>query len=122
MSRTARFGDFLRDSRESQGITQYELGKRLGLKQDRINAWEIGLNRPNVAGLAKLGSYFQWDMNEVMAFFGGPKPDGKLVASAVAARPKLRALMEAARTLSDGQLDLLASSARAWQQDEERSA
>jgi transcriptional regulator with XRE-family HTH domain len=47
-------GDFLRATREHQGISQEELARRVGTHQPQISAWETGRKPIQVEQLATL--------------------------------------------------------------------
>jgi transcriptional regulator with XRE-family HTH domain len=47
-------GDFLRATREQQGISQEELARRVGTHQPQISAWETGRKPIQVEHLATL--------------------------------------------------------------------
>ena len=59
-------GNKIRYYRHSAGITQEELGERLGISKQNINRWEAGKTAPTIENLAKiakaldihLGSFF----------------------------------------------------------------
>jgi transcriptional regulator with XRE-family HTH domain len=50
------FGELLRSQRRADGATQAELGRRFGVRQQTIGAWEKG-ERPQGRFLAKLADY-----------------------------------------------------------------
>lgn len=48
-------GSKIRFYRHSAGITQEELGERLGISKQNINRWEVGKTSPTIENLAKIG-------------------------------------------------------------------
>jgi transcriptional regulator with XRE-family HTH domain len=47
-------GDFLRETRERQGVSQEELARRVGSHQPQVSAWETGRKPIQVEQLAAL--------------------------------------------------------------------
>ena len=47
-------GDFLRETRERQGVSQVELARRVGSHQPQVSAWETGTKPIQVEQLAAL--------------------------------------------------------------------
>lgn len=47
-------GDFLRQTRERQGVSQEELARRVGSHQPQVSAWETGRKPVTVVQLAQL--------------------------------------------------------------------
>ena len=47
-------GDFLRATRERQGVSQEELARRVGSHQPQVSAWETGAKPIQVVQLAEL--------------------------------------------------------------------
>jgi transcriptional regulator with XRE-family HTH domain len=48
----------LKDLRESMGLSQRELGEKLGLTQPAVAAWESGRNKPDPDMIVKLANVF----------------------------------------------------------------
>lgn len=46
----------LRDYRTSNGLTQHELGEKLGVSAETIYRWENGKRAPSLAGLQRIAS------------------------------------------------------------------
>lgn len=44
--------------RESVGITQAELARKLGITRSSINAWEMGISVPSTQYIVQLASFF----------------------------------------------------------------
>ena len=53
------FGKNVRQLRKEQGITQTELGLRLGFCNQTISFWESGQREPDLDSLIKISKYFQ---------------------------------------------------------------
>jgi transcriptional regulator with XRE-family HTH domain len=39
-------GNRIRDARESAGLTQFELGAAIGVRESQVSCWERGVNEP----------------------------------------------------------------------------
>lgn len=48
------FGDLMRAARLAAGLTQPELGRRIGVSRQRVGAWEGGVNTPTYPTLLML--------------------------------------------------------------------
>ena len=48
----------IRQLRESSGLTQTELAKRLGITRSSVNAWEMGLSVPSTKYIIELARMF----------------------------------------------------------------
>lgn len=49
-----RTGDLIRDARREAGLTQADLGARLGTTQSAVSSWEHGRDMPRVDTLARI--------------------------------------------------------------------
>jgi hypothetical protein len=118
VARTRRRDDFITFLQRELDRTRLN-GRELSRQAD-LNVNEVGslLNAdhgPSIATLVRLGNYLQWDWTEVIALFGGARPEGvKQVATTIAARKPLLELFEVARKLDADQLRMLRLSAAAW--------
>lgn len=54
----AKLPKILRELREENGISQVELGKRLGIATMTISRWERGIQLPNIESLEILARFF----------------------------------------------------------------
>lgn len=54
MRRDTELGKAIRAARNSAGVTQEELGRRLGTSRLTIIAWEVGRNRPRTKNRRRL--------------------------------------------------------------------
>lgn len=52
-------GKIIRALRKEQGISQTELGARLGFCNQTVSFWENGKREPDLDSLVKLSKYFQ---------------------------------------------------------------
>ena len=52
-------GKSLKEHRENAKLTQTELAKRTGIKQQNISRWENNTHIPNVADCIVLASFYQ---------------------------------------------------------------
>lgn len=59
------FGDMLRRLRKDKGLTQYELGKILGLSKQAISSYERKGVRPSPETLARLADFFNISLDEL---------------------------------------------------------
>jgi transcriptional regulator with XRE-family HTH domain len=51
--------DRIKNLRESQGLTQAELAKKLGITRSSVNAWEMGISTPQVQYIVELSNLFK---------------------------------------------------------------
>lgn len=49
------FGDYLRETRKKTGLSQYQLGKLIGVSDKAVSKWENGVSKPRTELLAKIG-------------------------------------------------------------------
>lgn len=59
----------LKELRVNAGITQVELGKYLGVKQNTISNWETGRSRPDIEKTAKIAEVLGVTIDEVIDCF-----------------------------------------------------
>lgn len=55
----------LKAKREEAGLTQEELGRRLGMSRQAVSLLELGTNKPTVANAKKLGEILNFDWTEL---------------------------------------------------------
>ncbi len=60
-----KFGNFLYELRSEKGLTQGELGKKLGVSDAAISKWENGEAMPRLEKLQKLADIFNVSVNEL---------------------------------------------------------
>lgn len=63
---TVKIGSFLAELRKEQGLTQEELGERLGVTNKTISRWETGSYLPPVEMLQLLSSFYSVSINELL--------------------------------------------------------
>lgn len=56
----------LRKMRERCGITQTELARRLGIRQNTITQWESGRRSPRVSEIARLADAVECTLDELL--------------------------------------------------------
>ena len=59
----------LKELRVNAGITQVELGKRLGVQQNTISNWETRRSRPDIEKTAKIAEVLGVTTDEVIDCF-----------------------------------------------------
>ena len=59
-------GDFIRAIRKGRGLTQKELGERLGLSPQSIAQWENGLRKPKRESIEKIAAALGVDAIELL--------------------------------------------------------
>ncbi len=52
------FKDIIKDLRESQEMSQYELAKALQVSQSAVAKWELGKTEPTASALIAISKYF----------------------------------------------------------------
>lgn len=57
----------LKSKRESAGLTQEELGRKLGISRQAVSLLENGTNKPTVENAKKLGEILGFDWTELYA-------------------------------------------------------
>lgn len=59
-------GKSLKLIRESENITQSELARETGIKQQSISRWERNERLPNILDLVKLANYYKVSIDELI--------------------------------------------------------
>ena len=62
-----KFGDLLCYTRKQLGLTQKQLGERLGVTNKTVSRWETGKYMPDLDKLQELSSILQLSINELLA-------------------------------------------------------
>ena len=62
-----KIGDFLKDLRREQNLTQEELGEKLGATNKTISRWETGTYMPPVDMLLKMSKLYDVSVNEILS-------------------------------------------------------
>ena len=64
---TKKIGIFLKDLRNENGMTQEQLGQKLGVSNKTISRWETGKYMPPVESLNMLSDIYNISINEILA-------------------------------------------------------
>ena len=59
-----KFGEFIYQKRKELGLTQDELGYKLGVTNKAVSKWETGDNLPDIMMLKKLAQVFGLTVDE----------------------------------------------------------
>lgn len=85
----SRLADVLRTQRESQGIEQGELARRVGVTQQTISKWETGVTAPRPGRMAALARALDLDAGLLHATAGVDSDgDGNAPSRRVVRAPK----------------------------------
>lgn len=60
-------GNFIRELRKQAGLTQKELGGKIGISDKAISKWERGLSFPDITLLPRLAETFQVSVGEIIS-------------------------------------------------------
>jgi transcriptional regulator with XRE-family HTH domain len=63
----ARMGSFLAELRKEHGLTQAELGEKLGVTNKTVSRWETGNYMPPVEMLEELSRMYDMTINELLS-------------------------------------------------------
>ena len=61
-------GESLKEHRENAKLTQTELAKRTGIKQQNISRWEKNTHIPNVMDCITLASFYQISIDYLVGY------------------------------------------------------
>lgn len=61
-----KYGEFLRQQRESLQLSQVELAKKVGTSHQNINRWERGVVLPNIDFCVKLADFYGISLDELV--------------------------------------------------------
>lgn len=64
---TRKTGNFLRELRREHGMTQEQLGERIGVTNKTVSRWETGTYMPPIECLRELGDIYSVSINEILA-------------------------------------------------------
>lgn len=70
------FKDVIKDLRESQEMSQYELAQALQVSQSAVAKWELGKTEPSASALISISKYFNVSVDyllELVDEFGNKK-------------------------------------------------
>lgn len=71
---TKRIGAFLKELRKENGMTQEQLGERVGVSNKTVSRWETGNYMPPIESLSMLSDIYNISINEILA---GERVDDK---------------------------------------------
>lgn len=61
-----KFGEYIYNKRKSLGLTQEELGRKLGVTNKAVSKWEVGETLPDITMLSPLASVFGVSVDELL--------------------------------------------------------
>lgn len=61
-----KYGEFLKQQRESLQLSQVELAKKVGTSHQNINRWERGEVLPNIDFCVKLADFYGISLDELV--------------------------------------------------------
>ena len=61
-----KFGDFIYQRRKALGLTQDELGRKLGVTNKAVSKWEVGETTPEVAMFEPLAKALEGSVDELL--------------------------------------------------------
>ena len=64
---TKQIGSFLKQLRTEHGMTQEQLGEKLGVRNKTVSRWETGNYMPPVECLSMLSDLYHISINEILA-------------------------------------------------------
>ena len=115
------FGTNLRNLRLQRNLTQQKLAKDMNMSHASITSYETGFREPSFEIIRRFAEYFNVAPSMLMPF--GEVSDEEYVqrvAEALNKNPKLRALFDKAKVLSDTELDTVIAVAGAFSREGEK--
>ena len=64
---TQKIGQFLKELRKQNNMTQEQLGQRIGVTNKTVSRWETGNYMPPIESLKLLSDIYQISINEILA-------------------------------------------------------
>ena len=64
---TIKIGNFLKELRKQKGLTQEQLGEKIGVTNKTVSRWETGNYLPPIECLKLLSDIYQVSINEILA-------------------------------------------------------
>jgi len=61
-----KIGAFLKELRKGKGLTQEQLGEKLGVSSRTVSRWETGSNMPDISLLIELADFYEVDIRELI--------------------------------------------------------
>ena len=62
-----RIGNFLKELRREQSITQEQFAEKLGVSARTVSRWETGSNMPDISLLTEIADYYEVSIPEIIA-------------------------------------------------------
>ena len=82
-----QLGELIVEFREKKGITQVELAKRVGVEQQTVSRWELGVSRPRLTQLAELSNALSIKDTEKLRIVAGYEINMKASSSMAYVKP-----------------------------------
>lgn len=117
------FKDRLKSLRQQAGLTQGELGKKLGLSPSIVGMYEQGRRSPTYEGMEQIADIFNVDIDYLTgketksAYYSDPET--QRIAEAIANKPGLKVLFSAAKDSSPESLTAAAAVLEALKKQEQ---
>ena len=70
-----KFGEYIYNKRKSLGLTQDELGRKLGVTNKAVSKWEVGETFPDITMLAPLAKTLGVSVDELLNYTDNKKED-----------------------------------------------
>lgn len=102
-------GKFITELRKEQGLTQEQLGEKIGVTNKTISRWETGTYLPPADALLSLSELYGVSMNEILAGKRIPEQEYKQVAE--------ENLLQVMKTSSFSLKDRIAFYKKKWLKD-----
>lgn len=61
-----KMGEFISELRKESGLTQKQIGDKLGITDNSVSKWERGINSPDIYYLAPLSEIFHVSVKELL--------------------------------------------------------
>ena len=61
-----KIGNFIKEIRKKNNLTQKELADRLGVTYQAVSKWETGLNIPDIGIIRQISKMYNIDINEIL--------------------------------------------------------
>lgn len=120
--RTMEFAERLKELRTNRGLSQVELGKKLGLSNSTISMYERGEREPDYDTLELIGDYFNVDINYLLGTEIGSMyyldPNVAEMAKELYEREELRVLFDASKNASPEDIMTVARMLKGLSKDE----
>lgn len=68
------FHERIKHLRKEKGLSQTELGNKLGLSQKQVSHLEVGRNEPDINTICKYCAYFNVSADYLLGMIGDPRP------------------------------------------------